>query len=179
MHLIGNEEVARSLSHHRRSYTFDPRTVALSGLELAEFHNQLWILPTENPPKNRYGVLPRSRVLSGTLPMKSVHKEKESAMTFRIHNAQSVDQSASVKNSTAQSSSRASQTISIQNGTQDTTSISSASSQLATGFSVRQDKVDSLRAQLANGSYSVDTQAVASSMSSDPFWCPSLPIRGR
>jgi anti-sigma28 factor (negative regulator of flagellin synthesis) len=76
-------------------------------------------------------------------------------MTFRIHNAQSVDQSASVKSSTAQSSSRASQTISIQNGTLDTTTISSASSQLSSGFSVRQDKVDSLRAQVANGSYSV------------------------
>ena len=62
---------------------------------------------------------------------------------------------------------------------QDTATISSASSQLSSSFAVRQDKVDSLRAQVVGGTYSVDTNAVSTSMSSDPFWCPSLPIRGR
>jgi flagellar biosynthesis anti-sigma factor FlgM len=100
-------------------------------------------------------------------------------MTFRIQNAQPVDQSSSAKGSNAQPSSVASPATSTQNTAQDKATISSLGSQLSSGFAVRQDKVDSLRAQVANGSYRVDAQAVASSMSSDPFWCPSLPIRGR
>lgn len=99
-------------------------------------------------------------------------------MSLRIPNHnQSVEPSSTIKKDHAQPVSSVSPLA--QNAVQDKASISNASSQVSGGFAVRQDKVDSLRAQVTSGNYSVNPKAVANSMSSDPFWCPTLPISGR
>lgn len=102
-------------------------------------------------------------------------------MNFRIYSdGQQFNSSQIFKSGNAQQAPVTSQTVKPNvDAAPDTATISSASSQLSSGFAVRQDKVDSLRAQVVGGTYSVDTKAVATSMSSDPFWCPSLPIQGR
>jgi flagellar biosynthesis anti-sigma factor FlgM len=102
-------------------------------------------------------------------------------MNFRIYSdGQQFDSSSISKSGNAQQAPVTSQAVkSNVDATQDTAAISSASSQLSSGFAVRQDKVDALRAQVVSGTYTVDPKAVATSMSGDPFWCPSLPIQGR
>jgi flagellar biosynthesis anti-sigma factor FlgM len=102
-------------------------------------------------------------------------------MNIRIYSdGQNFDSSSIFKGGNAQQAPVTSQTAKPNvDAAQDTAAISSAGSQLSSGFAVRQEKVDSLRAQVVSGTYSVDTKAVATSMSSDPFWSPSLPIHGR
>jgi flagellar biosynthesis anti-sigma factor FlgM len=101
-------------------------------------------------------------------------------MNLRIHGhgGQHVDSSSNLKNGTAQQASvspqPANSTVDAMNAAQDTATLSSASSQLSGGLAVRQDKVDALRAQMVSGNYTIDTHAVASAMSRDPFWSPSL-----
>lgn len=87
-------------------------------------------------------------------------------MSLRIHNhSQLVDPSSSLNGNTAQPSSGASSSASsAQNPIQDTTLISNLSSQLASGFAIRQDKVDALRVQVNNGTYGVEPQAIAAAM---------------
>jgi flagellar biosynthesis anti-sigma factor FlgM len=92
-------------------------------------------------------------------------------MNLHIHNqAQPVDSSSNLKSSPAQPASGDSKPVSsVVGATQDTASISSLSSQLSSGFAVRQDKVNMHHAQLVNGTYSVDARAVATAMLDDHF----------
>lgn len=53
--------------------------------------------------------------------------------------------------------------------TQDTASISAAPGQLSGDLPIRQDRVDSLRAQIEAGTYTVDPHAVATAMFQNLF----------
>ena len=55
-------------------------------------------------------------------------------------------------------------TLNALDKTEDTTSISSATSQLSGDVPVRQDRVDSLRAQIESGTYTLNPQAIANAM---------------
>jgi flagellar biosynthesis anti-sigma factor FlgM len=60
-------------------------------------------------------------------------------------------------------------TLTALNTAQDTTSISSATSQLSGDVGIRQDRVDSLRSQLETGTYTVNPHAVATAMFQNLF----------
>ena len=55
------------------------------------------------------------------------------------------------------------------NAAQDTASISSATTQLSGDVGIRQDRVDSLRAQMDTGTYTVNPHAVATAMFQNLF----------
>jgi flagellar biosynthesis anti-sigma factor FlgM len=52
---------------------------------------------------------------------------------------------------------------------EDTATISSATSQLASDLPIRQDRVDALRSQIESGTYTVDAHAVANAMLQNYF----------
>jgi flagellar biosynthesis anti-sigma factor FlgM len=87
-------------------------------------------------------------------------------MSFRIqiHGQQVDSTTAKKRGASLQNSSSAASSF------EDNATITSALSQMSGDFAVRQDKVDSLRAQVKDGSYNVDPQAVAGSMAADTFW---------
>lgn len=60
-------------------------------------------------------------------------------------------------------------TLTALNAAQDTASISSATTQLSGDVGIRQDRVDSLRAQMDTGTYTVNPHAVATAMFQNLF----------
>jgi flagellar biosynthesis anti-sigma factor FlgM len=92
-------------------------------------------------------------------------------MSLRIENqGQSVNPSMDLKSTStptgAANSSAQSMPSSLDaaGATSDTASISAATSQLSGDVAIRQDRVDSLRAQVESGTYTVDARAVATAM---------------
>jgi|GEM_PF-1598219 flagellar biosynthesis anti-sigma factor FlgM len=98
-------------------------------------------------------------------------------MNLRIQNQgqQDIDSSSTLKSGTTQtgaslnSSKTTKSTIDALYATQDTTSISGASSQLSGDVPIRQDRVDALRNQIDSGTYSVNSHAVANAMFQNLF----------
>ena len=85
-------------------------------------------------------------------------------MSFQIHSqSQAVDSSFGTTSIAQQGSS------SLQPEVNDSASFSSVSSQLSSGPVVRQDKVDKHHAQMINGTYCVDSRAIATAMLDDHF----------
>jgi flagellar biosynthesis anti-sigma factor FlgM len=78
-------------------------------------------------------------------------------------------QSSNLKNSTAGPASSTNTYIGALDDAQDTASISAAPSQLSGDLSVRQDRVDALRAQMDTGTYTVNAHAVATAMFQNLF----------
>jgi len=78
--------------------------------------------------------------------------------------------SSNTQSGASQSSSQTSKsTIDALYASQDTTSISAATSQLSGDVSIRQDRVDSLRSQIESGTYTVNAGAVANAMFQNLF----------
>jgi flagellar biosynthesis anti-sigma factor FlgM len=75
----------------------------------------------------------------------------------------------SAKTGTGVGESPTDSTLTALNAAQDTTSISSATTQLSGDVGIRQDRVDSLRAQLDTGTYTVNPHAVATAMFQNLF----------
>ena len=93
-------------------------------------------------------------------------------MTLRINDqSQAADLAAELTSSGTQAASGSSQSTAAEglNGGEDTTSLSSAPSQLTGDVEVRQDRVDALRAQVESGTYTVDARAVATAMMQNLF----------
>lgn len=87
-------------------------------------------------------------------------------MSLRIGNhGQFLNLASAPKTSLSQpDTAAAQQATSIQSPVQDAASISSLGSGLSGVFTVRQDKVDALRAQVESGTYKVDANAIAAAM---------------
>jgi flagellar biosynthesis anti-sigma factor FlgM len=95
-------------------------------------------------------------------------------MSLRIQNqGQSVDPSTDLKSAStpagAGSGSSKSTLSALSGAAPDTASISAATSQLSGDVAIRQDRVDALRAQVDNGTYTVDPRAVATAMFQNLF----------
>jgi flagellar biosynthesis anti-sigma factor FlgM len=94
-------------------------------------------------------------------------------MTVRIDNSQSLplDAAAPTQSNSATSangSAKLSDSNAL-NGSTDTASISSLTSQMAGDAPIRQDRVEALRAQIESGTYTVDSRAVATAMFQNLF----------
>jgi flagellar biosynthesis anti-sigma factor FlgM len=97
-------------------------------------------------------------------------------MSLRIPNqAQAIDPSADLKSTSTQqaaatASAKTSPTsLGAVGSSPDTTSISAATSQLSGDVAIRQDRVDALRTQMDNGTYTVNSRAVATAMFQNLF----------
>lgn len=94
-------------------------------------------------------------------------------MSLRITNSSQTDADLTTNLTSAARSESTAETVETDaealDQTQDTATISSSSSQLASELPVRQDKVDALRAQVKAGTYSVDSRAVATAMFQNLF----------
>jgi len=98
-------------------------------------------------------------------------------MSLRIQNQgqPEIDSSAALKSGSTQAatgagdSSNSLSTLNALRASQDTASISSATSQLSGDVPIRQDRVDALRAQLETGTYTVNAHAVATAMFQNLF----------
>jgi flagellar biosynthesis anti-sigma factor FlgM len=99
-------------------------------------------------------------------------------MSLRIQNpgqpeVDTLSNSASAKTANAQSGSSAVAStyshIGALDDTQDTASVSAAHGQLSGDLPIRQDRVDSLRAQIETGAYTVNAHAVATAMFQNLF----------
>jgi flagellar biosynthesis anti-sigma factor FlgM len=98
-------------------------------------------------------------------------------MSLRIQNQgqPEIDSSATLKSGTTQAATGAGDslnslsTLNTLSASQDTASISSATSQLSGDVPIRQDRVDALRAQLETGTYTVNAHAVATAMFQNLF----------
>jgi len=98
-------------------------------------------------------------------------------MSLRIQNQgqPEIDSSVALKSASTQAATAAGDshnslsTLNALGASQDTASISSATSQLSGDVPIRQDRVDALRAQLETGTYTVNAHAVATAMFQNLF----------
>ncbi|MGA3128284.1 MAG: flagellar biosynthesis anti-sigma factor FlgM [Candidatus Korobacteraceae bacterium] len=98
-------------------------------------------------------------------------------MSLRIQNQgqPEIDSSATLKSGTMQAATgtgdslNSLSTLNAPGASQDTATISSATSQLSGDVPIRQDRVDALRTQLETGTYTVNAHAVATAMFQNLF----------
>lgn len=94
-------------------------------------------------------------------------------MSFQIQNqGLPVDSSSDLRASSTQpgaATDSTKSTLTAPTASADTASISAATSQLSGDVAIRQDRVDSLRAQIESGTYTVNPRAVATAMFQNLF----------